>query len=437
MAFIVYILDPVDTSVYDDLCKDFYDVPVVIHCETKPYSGSSEEMAFIEVAPFSSEDEQDMKESISRILREKGISHALTSNRNSSAGVSLVRVEGMTCHSCVSLIETALREMEGVVSVRVSLHRKEAFIEYIPSTTSVGVLSTAIYDMGFDTDVLMTLTDSSVSHDVVGLEGISRVVVGVEGMVCMSCVNNIQSNVSDVKGVIAVNVSLGDKTATVDFEPTLITPNEIVDAINDLGFEASLSVPIAQESDSPSDPVSPEKLPSSPDKLPSSLTVPTVSYSVQRTGMSVDVNSEDDECGVSEHECVVGMWIHECVVDTWIHECVVGMWIHECVVGTWMHECVVGTWTHECVVGTWVHECVVGTWVHECVVGTWVHEFVVGMWIHECMAHMYVYMSVWLVRGYISMWLVRGYISMWLVRGYMSAWWVRGSSLSLLAGLPC
>ena len=60
-----------------------------------------------------------------------------------------VGVEGMTCHSCVSLIESVIGELDGVESVRVSLEEKRAAIVYDRTKTSTETLHTAIEDMGF------------------------------------------------------------------------------------------------------------------------------------------------------------------------------------------------------------------------------------------------------------------------------------------------
>ena len=67
----------------------------------------------------------------------------------SSAVEVEVGVEGMTCHSCVSLIESGIGELDGVESVRVSLEEKRATIVYDRTKTSTEIFHTAIEDMGF------------------------------------------------------------------------------------------------------------------------------------------------------------------------------------------------------------------------------------------------------------------------------------------------
>ena len=58
-------------------------------------------------------------------------------------------IEGMTCHSCVSLIESALRETQGVASASVSLQKKEGVIEYDPAVLAEADIKNVIDDVGF------------------------------------------------------------------------------------------------------------------------------------------------------------------------------------------------------------------------------------------------------------------------------------------------
>ena len=146
--------------------------------------------------------------------------------------VSLLTVTGMTCSSCVKLIETTVRKMEGINSIKVSLSQSEAFIEYQPAITTPENLCTMIYDMGFDASIKVVVPANPNSTTTLTDR------FSVVGMVCMSCVNNIETNISKMAGVKSVTVSLDDNTATVQYCPT-ITPAKLCEAIEDLGFEAS------------------------------------------------------------------------------------------------------------------------------------------------------------------------------------------------------
>ena len=74
-----------------------------------------------------------------------------------SLSAVLLSVESMTCHSCVKLIESTLGLEPGVAAVNLSLGRKEAIVQYSESQTSTDVISTVIYDMGFEVEKIMDL----------------------------------------------------------------------------------------------------------------------------------------------------------------------------------------------------------------------------------------------------------------------------------------
>ena len=167
-----------------------------------------------------------------------------------SPSAVLLSVEGMTCHSCVKLIETTLGSEPRVAAVNVPLGRKEAIVQYSESQTSTDVISTVIYDMGFDVEKIMDLAAKPqpavaviglANQPSVAMETPSVVTLSVEGMVCMSCVNNIQTNVGAVVGVDAVHVSLEGHTATITYRPSVIGPEELVRKVEELGFEASVA----------------------------------------------------------------------------------------------------------------------------------------------------------------------------------------------------
>lgn len=67
-----------------------------------------------------------------------------------------------------------------------------------------------------------------------------RVVIGVEGMYCDSCAAGIKSMLKRTSGVVAADVSYQRKEAVVDYDPEKITPEKIVETINNLGYKAKI-----------------------------------------------------------------------------------------------------------------------------------------------------------------------------------------------------
>jgi Cu+-exporting ATPase len=66
------------------------------------------------------------------------------------------------------------------------------------------------------------------------------VVLSVTGMTCASCVQSIEGTVSQQEGVRQISVSLAEGTGTILYDPSVITPEELRAAVEDMGFEASV-----------------------------------------------------------------------------------------------------------------------------------------------------------------------------------------------------
>ncbi|KAK9507900.1 hypothetical protein O3M35_007664 [Rhynocoris fuscipes] len=139
----------------------------------------------------------------------------------------IIGIEGMSCQSCVKNIQNTIGMRNGVISIKVNLEKKLGEIFYNPSLTSPAVLKEAIEDMGFDA----TLPEDEMTTT-----------IGVQGMTCQSCVRNIEKKISEKNGVVNIKVSLEEKMATVTFKPQITSAQDICDAIEDMGFDASLSL---------------------------------------------------------------------------------------------------------------------------------------------------------------------------------------------------
>ena len=62
----------------------------------------------------------------------------------------------------------------------------------------------------------------------------------VDGMVCHSCVQNIEMNIGKMTGVHEIKVSLSDKNARIQDDPSLISPSKLCNAILDIGLNAEV-----------------------------------------------------------------------------------------------------------------------------------------------------------------------------------------------------
>jgi P-type Cu+ transporter len=129
-------------------------------------------------------------------------------------------VSGMTCASCVSHVERALKELPGIKSVAVNLAANKTNLTYNPDQVRIEDIKYAIESAGYSVPT-------------------SELTLDVRGMTCASCVGHIERALKEIPGVEAVTVSLGLNTARVAYIPGLTTSAAMKRAIREVGYEAA------------------------------------------------------------------------------------------------------------------------------------------------------------------------------------------------------
>ena len=126
-----------------------------------------------------------------------------------------------------------LRGQNGIHSIRVALLAERGIVEYDPAVWTVEKLIEEISDIGFDATHLPN-------------SGTDQVTFRIYGMTCSSCTSTVETQLSKMPGIFSVAVSLAAETCKVVFDRTLIGPRDMVERIEELGFDAVIS---ADESD--------------------------------------------------------------------------------------------------------------------------------------------------------------------------------------------
>lgn len=70
----------------------------------------------------------------------------------------------------------------------------------------------------------------------------------IEGMTCGGCEVGVEFQVKKLDGVQRVEASYEEGQAEVTYDPTEVTPDQIVAAIERLGYEAQLASPASPDS---------------------------------------------------------------------------------------------------------------------------------------------------------------------------------------------
>ncbi|KAM7131434.1 copper-transporting ATPase 2 isoform 2-T3 [Ciconia maguari] len=188
---------------------------------------------------------------------------------------AVIRIDGMTCNSCVQSIEGTVSQRQGVQCIAVSLADRTGTIHYDPAVTNGEELRAAIEDMGFDASVLTDTTAGERGHrpdtsnaavqpqvpepphqgcasdafpDSPHLDGpnqpsgvtAEKCFLQITGMTCASCVSTIERNLQKEDGIVSVLVALMAGKAEIKYKPEFIQPLEIAQLIQNLGFEATI-----------------------------------------------------------------------------------------------------------------------------------------------------------------------------------------------------
>lgn len=66
--------------------------------------------------------------------------------------ITVLNVVGMSCNHCVNSVKKALENINGVLSVEVSLENKTATVEYNPEVVKVSQMKIAIEDEGYSVE---------------------------------------------------------------------------------------------------------------------------------------------------------------------------------------------------------------------------------------------------------------------------------------------
>ncbi len=72
-------------------------------------------------------------------------------------------------------------------------------------------------------------------------DGAKEVVLKIEGMRCITCPATVKTALKRLPGVVDVEVSFKEKTATVKYEEDKVTVERLIKAVKDSGYGASVS----------------------------------------------------------------------------------------------------------------------------------------------------------------------------------------------------
>ncbi|MCC4766466.1 heavy metal translocating P-type ATPase [Methanosarcina sp. DH1] len=194
-----------------------------------------------------------------------------------------IKVYDMTCGHCQKRVADAISSLEGVESADVNLESESATVSFDPEKVSLDDIKAAIQKAGYPTEseneakkeagvevpeitevegetsktaepvlegpegpeeVPQTcpLTETcELPEEEPGISslktGQKEITLGVSGMTCSACALNIERVLKKKAGVYSVVVNLELGRANVSFDPSLISPKEIGETIESIGYK--------------------------------------------------------------------------------------------------------------------------------------------------------------------------------------------------------
>ncbi len=130
-----------------------------------------------------------------------------------------IRIQGMTCASCVRVVEHVLREVEGVQDVKVNLATETAWVVLDPARTRLEDLARAVEEVGYAVDLPRKVLE-----------------IRIGGMTCAACVRAVENVLREIPGVEEVRVNLATESATVALDPQRVPVTVLQEAVESIGY---------------------------------------------------------------------------------------------------------------------------------------------------------------------------------------------------------
>ncbi|MDQ0214499.1 Cu+-exporting ATPase [Oikeobacillus pervagus] len=130
-------------------------------------------------------------------------------------------IKGMTCASCVQTVEKAMKKLPGVQEANVNLATEKLNIIFDENAVSVREIQAAVDKAGYK-----ALIDS-----------VQKTFV-ITGMTCASCVQSIEKATRKLDGVMSSNVNLATGKMVIEYNPTVVSVSDIIEAVSNAGYEA-------------------------------------------------------------------------------------------------------------------------------------------------------------------------------------------------------
>ncbi|MFW7368097.1 heavy metal translocating P-type ATPase [Vagococcus fluvialis] len=134
-------------------------------------------------------------------------------------------IEGMTCASCAQTVEKVVSKVPSVEEASVNLATEKLTVSFDENSANEEAVIKAVDDAGYQ----VVMPGEHMQYDIVG-------------MTCASCSQTIEKVINKLDGVQSASVNLATEKMVVDFNPSELSSNDIMEAVKNSGYSAKESL---------------------------------------------------------------------------------------------------------------------------------------------------------------------------------------------------
>ncbi|MGF2142541.1 heavy metal translocating P-type ATPase [Vagococcus fluvialis] len=134
-------------------------------------------------------------------------------------------IEGMTCASCAQTVEKVVSKVPSVEEASVNLATEKLTVSFNENSANEEAVIKAVDDAGYQ----VVMPGEHMQYD-------------IDGMTCASCSQTIEKVINKLDGVQSASVNLATEKMFVDFNPSELSSNDIMEAVKNSGYSAKESL---------------------------------------------------------------------------------------------------------------------------------------------------------------------------------------------------
>ncbi len=133
------------------------------------------------------------------------------------------KIKGMTCASCSSRVEKAVKGIDGVIKASVNLVTEKMQAEYDSSKTSREAIIKVVNNIGYQC-MYEDAEQTTSTYKVLGMS-------------CASCASKVEKGVKGLEGVQSASVNLATEKLTMTYDNKVLSYTDISKFVDNLGYK--------------------------------------------------------------------------------------------------------------------------------------------------------------------------------------------------------